>query len=328
MRPDDDFAEFEIDLAPIWPADDPRLEPIFLAGPRWFEFEEFERPDPVLVQPAAQPLLVEFEEFVELDPQRAPLEPGELPPAPRRPASGSSLLGSLGVHVLPLAFLIGWSSAPVELAAPIPIQLVIEELAAESETASGTAPQPDASSDTSPPAEPAAKAVADAAVPRPPEPARASQVAATPSPAKPTRQPSPAPVTTAALPRTKPAVPSASPHGAPLAEKSPPRPVSGPAMTRDQYRAYLVTLTRPHLYLLSPSLIGDRRGRTTLSIVVLLDGTVARIAVAQSSGYPDIDARIERIVAAVGRFPPLPPSFAGPSTELLLVLRFPDAIEQ
>jgi TonB family protein len=99
-------------------------------------------------------------------------------------------------------------------------------------------------------------------------------------------------------------------------------------MTRDQYRAHLAALTRPHLHLLTPGLIGDRRGRTVLSIVVLLDGTIARIAVAQSSGYPDIDARIEQVVAAVGRFPPLPPSFAGPSTELNLVLRFPDALEQ
>jgi hypothetical protein len=37
---------------------------------------------------------------------------------------------------------------------------------------------------------------------------------------------------------------------------------------------------------------------------VLDDGTVARISVARLA--TDIDERIERMVAAVGRFPPLP----------------------
>ena len=46
---------------------------------------------------------------------------------------------------------------------------------------------------------------------------------------------------------------------------------------------------------------------------VLGDGTIARITVSQSSGYPDIDARVIQMVAAVGRFPPLPPWIDQPS---------------
>jgi len=76
------------------------------------------------------------------------------------------------------------------------------------------------------------------------------------------------------------------------------------------------------------SMVGPRRGITTLTIRVLDDGTVARIAIAQSSGYPDIDERIERMVAAVGRFPPLPQWFQGPRMELRLRLQFPEALER
>src|SRR6185369_316090 len=96
--------EFEIDLTPIWPADDDRLEPIFLAGLLWFDFEEFD-PTPALGASEA-PLPVEFEEFLELDPRRSGVEPDEPPPAPRQRASATSLFGSLGVHMLPLLVLI------------------------------------------------------------------------------------------------------------------------------------------------------------------------------------------------------------------------------
>src|SRR5258707_3936018 len=38
-----------------------------------------------------------------------------------------SLLISLGLHVMPVAALIGWSSAAPEVTAPIPVQLVVEQ---------------------------------------------------------------------------------------------------------------------------------------------------------------------------------------------------------
>jgi len=102
--------------------------------------------------------------------------------------------------------------------------------------------------------------------------------------------------------------------------------IPGPDASRDEYLAYLVSLTRQHVDLLPMSVIGDRRGETTLSLLVLGDGTIARIAIAQSSGYNDIDARIQQIVAAVRRFPPLPARFEGPDLELKLRFRFPDAV--
>jgi TonB family protein len=105
-----------------------------------------------------------------------------------------------------------------------------------------------------------------------------------------------------------------------------PGEIPGPAATRDQYLAYLAPLMQRHIRLLPLSLVGRRRGETILTIRVRRDGTIARIAVKQTSGYPDIDARIEQTVAAVRRFPSLPQSFQGPSVDLNLRLRFPEAL--
>lgn len=96
--------------------------------------------------------------------------------------------------------------------------------------------------------------------------------------------------------------------------------------TRDEYLAYILALTRQHLDQLPLALVGNRQGETTLTVRVLDDGTIARISVALPSGYPDIDRRVERMVAAVGRFPPLPQWFQGPGIELQFRLRFPDAL--
>ena len=103
----------------------------------------------------------------------------------------------------------------------------------------------------------------------------------------------------------------------------------GPDPARSDYFDRLVALTRGHLDMLPRSFLAGRRGQTILSIVVLGDGTIGRISVKRSSGYPDVDARIEQIVAAVGRFPPLPASFGGqPSVELDFDLTFPNALQQ
>ncbi len=51
-------------------------------------------------------------------------------------------------------------------------------------------------------------------------------------------------------------------------------------------------------------------------MLVLDDGTVAMLRVGQSSGYPDIDLRVEEMIRAVGRFPPLPQWIQGPSIRL------------
>jgi hypothetical protein len=108
-----------------------------------------------------------------------------------------------------------------------------------------------------------------------------------------------------------------------------PRPgrIPGPAATRDEYLAYIAALTRRHLDLLPLSLVGARRGETIIDVLVMDNGTIALLKVGRSSGYPDIDERIERMISAVGRFPPLPQWFQGPSMQLEFKLRFPEALQ-
>jgi hypothetical protein len=130
VRSCDFAAEFDIDRAPVWPVDDARLEPILLGGPQWIEFAEADR---LNLEPAHQSLdaalVVGFDEpddgggFDRLQ-QRAEEPPS--PPSQRAPAIG--IIGSLGVHLLPLLLLLGWGAAPSEVAAAIPVRLVIEEL--------------------------------------------------------------------------------------------------------------------------------------------------------------------------------------------------------
>ena len=59
---------------------------------------------------------------------------------------------------------------------------------------------------------------------------------------------------------------------------------------------------------------------------MLGDGTIVRIAVAQRSPHPDIDDRIEKAVAAVGRFPPVPQWFQGTRISLTLHVSYPDGL--
>ena len=103
--------------------------------------------------------------------------------------------------------------------------------------------------------------------------------------------------------------------------------IPGPGTTRDEYLAYLVALTKQHIDLLPRAFVGNRRGEAVLAVLLLDDGTIARIAVRQSSGYPDIDQRIEQMIAAVGRFPPLPQQFQTSSMDFTMRMRFPEALD-
>jgi TonB family protein len=102
----------------------------------------------------------------------------------------------------------------------------------------------------------------------------------------------------------------------------------GPTATRNEYLAYVHSLIRQHYNLLPLSMVGGRRGETLVEFIVLDDGTIAMIRVRQSSGYPDIDERVEQMVAAVRRVPPLPQWFQRPSMGLILSLPFPDALRE
>lgn len=306
VRPADPFVEFEIDAAPIWSADDPRLEPIFLPGPLWIEFDDSDRrePDPLPWLKDTR-LVVEFVDVAPLDPARADFAL-EAARSPRSSAAASArgFGGSLAVHLLVFAVFLSRSSAPAETGAPIPVQLVVEAPKAG-------APPPEAPPAEVPQTPPPEQPSAVAAPPRPPTPAAAPQPKRAPPKSAPPRQAAASPPQRRLLPpqQTEPAVL---------------RP--GPDLTRTDYFAQLVALTRPHLGLLPPSFLAGRRGTTTLAILVDSDGTIERIAIKRSSGYPDIDTQIERVIVAVGRFPPLPPAYDGRSVELDFDLRFPDAM--
>ena len=92
--------------------------------------------------------------------------------------------------------------------------------------------------------------------------------------------------------------------------------------TRDEYLFYF-----KHLNMLTLAMVGGRRGQTVIDIEVLDDGTVATLKVGQSSGYPDIDRQVEAMIHAVGRLPPLPQWFQGPSMQLEFRIKFPEALE-
>jgi TonB family protein len=291
VTPDGLLAEFKIDLAPIWPVEDGRLEPIFLA-----------------------PLAAEIEEFRQLDPERGAGEPDEPLPAPRRRASGISLLGSLGVHLLTLIVLIAGNSAPAEISGGIPMHLVIEEAPPAPDEAP---PEPSVSATTDEAPQADSGTAPNAAAPSVPPP-QIPVAAAVPPP-----KPSPPPP----APTPKQAIASAAPE--PAANPAPLQAeVPGSGTARGDYLDYLVTLTRGHFDILPLAFLAGRHGRTTLSVLVLEDGSIGSISVKRSSGYPDIDSKIEQMVAAVGRFPPPPEWFKRPAAALDFNMIFPDALQR
>ena len=329
-KPDDRLAEFAIDPAPIWPTEDGRLEPIFLAGSDGVEFVEFEALGAAPRQGTAEaPPPGEVEEFAQLDPERSAPEPDDLSATPRQRASAISLLGSLGVHLPTLLVIILGSSAPAEIQGAIPVQLVVVEAASAPDAVEADRPQAESTSET-PQAASAASAAASPAVappvpPAPQPPAPEPQVAEITRPPTPNRPPQPIPV---ALPKPAPAALAANrPEPAPN-QRAREAQVPGSDATRGDYLDYLVTLTRGHLDMLPLAFLAGRHGRITLSVLVFEDGSISRVAVKRGSGYPDIDARIEQMVAAVGRFPPVPESFRRPSVELDFNMIFPDALQQ
>jgi TonB family protein len=262
------------------------------------------------------------------------------------------LLLSLALHLLPLLFLVRWNGAPVEVPTPIPVRLVVEQ-PPPPPPEPATRPQPAAKPPFQPPRGRLASEEVGAPADEPNHPPTAQPPEAQPDPepaphAKAESEPElrqiaslvPTQQQPTLLDREALALPTPSVEPVPekpaepvalrqLARRSrPPQreaAIAGPAAARDEYLAHLVALVRPYLRLLPPELVNGRHGTTNIAIHVLGDGTIVRIAVAQSSGYPDIDARVIQIIAAVGRFPPLPPWIDQPSWEINFHLRFPFA---
>ena len=263
--------------------------------------------------------------------QEAAESPGPiiLPPAEKHERTGNKkelpfgIAGSIALHLLPLLLLVSWASAPPDIPEAIPVQLVIETPPA---SVPQQAPPPRgrvASDDMGPTIDKTPKAATPAPEPAPelktalaapespPEPLPRPDMALEPPP-----PPKPKPNPKVALNRPDNAVRIMGPSGW--------RVVGNEPATRDEYLALLKALTQRHMNLLPASLIAGRRGDTFLSVLVLSDGTIARIAITRSSGYPDIDERVGQMVAAVGRFPPLPARFGDSSLALTMHLRFPE----
>jgi TonB family protein len=314
------WAPFPVEFGPAWWLDAPgkELEP---------------EPEPNLVF-AWAPFPVEFGASWWLDPDRAAAAEQQSPPAGER-TQPFGLLGSLAVHLLPLIVLLGWARTPAGTSGAIPVQLVLEEPRTASVTTppaerpaapdnGGTLPQArDVPVET--PAAARAQPPDEAAVPPPPVP---------PPPAKPAPPPRPVPPPTAQKQPQPAPRPPPQPHLAAAAATAPPaqlehaRSTPGPDASQGDYFAYLVTLTRRHTDLLPLSFLAGRRGETVLSVIVLGDGTIAQISVKRSSGYPDIDARIQQMVAAVGRFPPPPQRYQGSTLDMDFRLAFPNGLQE
>jgi TonB family protein len=298
-------------------------------------------------------------------PDPLPLDPPErpLPSEERERVRWYGPVGALVVHLLPLLLLIEWPvAAPPEMT-PIAVQLVVEppppaeplkpvppppqfkppppgRIASEdlgdteAKQVSREVSDAPAAKEVPPPevrATEVPQQTADAVPPPPAEqaeplPKEAEQRAAEDVPPLPPEKPTPPP-----KPQPKPTqTAQLAPRRVqePAATTGHPAKYPGPAATRDEYLAYVHSLIRQHYNLLPLAMVGGRRGQTLVEFIVLDDGTIALVKVRQSSGYPDIDARVEQMVVAVRRVPPLPQWFQGPSMALILSLPFPDALHE
>jgi outer membrane biosynthesis protein TonB len=333
------FDRFELVIGDDAPVGDDRAEPVLAAE----LVEGFigdiaadgvpaddERPEPVL---AAAPFFIEFDEPDLLDPERTGLI-WELQPASLRTIEMRSPLASLGFHLLPLLGLIIWPLMMIEPPMQIPVQLVFEQ---QPSPPAQPQQQPKPPQMEVPPRGPLSSvdqgAVNQADLGRSSDPltppaAGQAQPAAAVAPPVPQPKPTPPKEDQAAVHPPKPSgAPVAhhddTPHEAPHSAR-----YAGSAASRDDYLAYLVTLTRQHIDLLPMSMVGDRHGETVISVLVYDNGRLGPISVMRGSGYPDIDDRIEKMVAAVGHFPPLPQWYQGNAVQLELTLKFPEALEQ
>jgi TonB family protein len=262
-------------------------------------------------------------------------------------------IGSFVLHLLVLLLLIDWPMSPPAEIEPVTVQLVVEPPPPPEAKPVPPQPQPKpvpprprgrlASEDLG---DPEAKEVDR---PKGDAPTATDLPAPTETPpreAKPIEQPQQtAAVAPPPLPPAKPDAPKAEPAPRPPPKPSPahqtPRRVEepanlaprrarfpGPAATRDEYLAYMHSLIRQHYNLLPLAMLGDRRGMTVIEFVVLDDGKIALLKVRRSSGYPDVDHRVAEMVAAVGRFPPLPQWFQGLAMPFEFGFPFPEALHE
>jgi periplasmic protein TonB len=293
------------------PPDENRREPTLTGAPRLVP------PDPLQIEPPES---------------RAPVKA-------RERVHWRGPIASLVVHLLPLLLLVEWPMAAPPEETPIAVQLVMEPPPPPPVPPPQPVP-PKPEFKPPPPGRIASEDIGDTETKEAGGAANAATTAKN-EPAPPEPPPAESPQQTAAVvpppPPMKPEPPK--PQSKPAAQQQArrteePAPSThrakypGPAATRDDYLAYVHSLIRQHYNMLPLSMVGTRRGETRVEFLVLGDGTIAMVRVRQSSGYPDIDARVELMIAAVRRVPPLPQWFQGPSMALILDLPFPDALRE
>jgi TonB family protein len=335
------------------PIDEARNEPLFLADPRGaprprlsaspapiaddFVADRCEPAPPVAEpQPPGSATLPDGEQPVEAETRRQPFGP----------------IVSLILHLLPLLLLIDWPMHPPAEVTAIPVQLVFQPPPPPLPPPPKPASRPRPKTETRrPPGRLASadmgdtkakgqdQAKSEEPTPNKQPPAEESPLEAPPKLASidppllpaPPKLTVPDPMDTFApkpLRKPAPAVHQAVvrvPQRAHLMPRSARLP--GPSASRDEYLAYVNSLILRHLGLVSQALVSGRRGETVVDILVLDDGTLAMLRVGQSSGYPDIDLRVEEMIRAVGRFPPLPQWIQGPNVWLGFTFPFPGGIE-
>jgi TonB family protein len=315
---------------------------------------EEERTEPSL---ASLPFFVGFDEPEPLDPERVGLI-WELVGAQRPRMRLRSPFIALFLHLAVLLLIVGWASTVTEDAPLIPIKLVIEQAPPEPDPQPVEQPptptQPERAEAQSQPVQSApVQSTPAPPAPTPPVHAKLQNPPAKPKPAQPKPAPTPpvhatpqiqqeqlppprpAPISRPAEPPPAPAPTPPRPYEPPPAPApTPPRPYEAPSVpypgagaSQDGYLAYLVTLTGQHMNLLPKSLVGDRRGETVVGVAVRRDGVIERVSIVRPSAYPDIDQRVAQMVAAVGRFPPVPNVFQGSPVELELDFFYPEALQ-
>jgi protein TonB len=164
--------------------------------------------------------------------------------------------------------------------------------------------------------------------PPPPAPEAPAPVVQPPPPPKPVVKPPPKPVRhhleqAAPNPTPAPSQPTEAAVAAPQTAYAP-TPVPAPVPSTEVspgYRALLSAWLESHKRYPDSARQRGEEGRAVLRFAVDRSGRVLDFAVAQSSGYPDIDAAIEEMMRGA-TLPPFPAGMTQPRVDVSVTIRF------
>jgi protein TonB len=164
--------------------------------------------------------------------------------------------------------------------------------------------------------------------PPPPAPEAPAPVVQPPPPPKPVVKPPPKPVRhqlqqAAPSPTPAPSPPTQAAVAAPQTAYAP-TPVPAPVPSTEVspgYRALLSAWLESHKRYPDSARQRGEEGRAVLRFAVDRSGRVLDFAVAQSSGYPDIDAAIEEMMRGA-TLPPFPAGMTQPRVDVSVTIRF------